>query len=126
MSGAAAALRAAAREALSAIGGFGLFDAAPGQAAFPYVVLECGPETDWGHKSGAGRELRMAAAVRDRGEAPERLEAIAQACETELCAMSGVVDGWQLVSLRHLRTRTARERDGWIAAAEFRARMLKV
>ena len=32
----------------------------PLQAAFPHAVVECGAETDWGHKSGRGRELRLA------------------------------------------------------------------
>jgi hypothetical protein len=36
----------------------------------PYAIVETGPEIDWSHKSGAGRELRLAVTLRDKGERP--------------------------------------------------------
>lgn len=126
MTGAGAALRGVVREALVAIGGFGVHDAGPVQAAFPHAVVECGPESDWGLKGGDGREVRVAVVIRDRGEAPERVHAIGAEVETALPGIGGSPSGWQVVSLRHVRTRWTREAGGWAGAVEFRGRMLRV
>lgn len=32
----------------------GVYDGPPVQAVVPYATVETGPETDWGHKNGAG------------------------------------------------------------------------
>lgn len=127
MSGAGAALAAAAIEAVEALGLGGAYPGPPLQAAWPHALVESGPETDWGHKSGAGRELRLAVTLRDRGERPDRAQAFADVVESALAA--GLeVDGWQLVSLALVRRRTAAEgrggRMGWAVALDYRARLL--
>ncbi|HYI39275.1 MAG TPA: DUF3168 domain-containing protein [Allosphingosinicella sp.] len=127
MSGAAAALRAAAIEALEALELGGVYPGPPLQAAFPYALVECGPEVDWGHKSGRGRELRLAVTLRDSGERPERAQAFAEVAEAVLEA--GLeIEGWRLVTLALVRARTLAEgrggRMGWAVALDYRARML--
>ncbi|HET9640611.1 MAG TPA: DUF3168 domain-containing protein [Allosphingosinicella sp.] len=127
MSGAGAALGAAAIEALEALGLGGIYPGPPLQAAYPYAVVECGPETDWGHKSGSGRELRLAVILRDSGERPERAQAFADVVESALAAGLDV-EGWRLVTLALVRRRTLAEgrggRAGWAVAIDYRARML--
>ena len=98
MSGAGAALRAAAIEALEALELGGVYPGPPLQAAYPYAVVECGPEADWGHKSGRGRELRLAVTLRDSGERPERAQAFAEVVEAAIEAGLDV-EGWRLVTL---------------------------
>jgi len=127
VSGAAAALRAAAIEALEALELGGVYPGPPLQAAFPYALVECGPEVDWGHKSGRGRELRLAVTLRDSGERPERAQAFAEVAEAVLEA--GLeIEGWRLVTLALVRARTLAEgrggRMGWAVALDYRARML--
>jgi uncharacterized protein DUF3168 len=127
MSGAAAALQAAAMAALEALEAGGIYPGPPLQAAFPYAIVECGAEADWGHKSGAGRELRLAVTWRDAGERPERPEALADAAEAAI--ESGLApEGWRLVSLAFLRRRAVAEgrggEAGWAVAIDYRARML--
>ena len=127
MSGAGAMLQAAAIEALAALELGGVYPGPPLQAAFPNAVVECGAETDWGHKSGAGRELRLAVTLRDAGERPDRAQAFAQVAEAALEA--GLeVEGWRLVTLALVRRRTLAEgrggRSGWAVAIDYRARML--
>ena len=127
MSGAGAALGAAAIEALDALDLGGVYPGPPLQAAFPHALVECGPETDWGHKTGAGREIRLAVTLRDLGERPERAQAFADVVESVLAA--GLeVEGWRLVSLALVRRRTAAEgrggRTGWAVALDYRARLL--
>ncbi|HYJ81868.1 MAG TPA: DUF3168 domain-containing protein [Allosphingosinicella sp.] len=125
MSGAGAALSAAAIEALAALELGGVYPGPPLQAAFPYAVVECGAETDWGHKSGAGRELRLAVTLRDSGERPDRAQAFADVAEAAIAAGLDV-EGWRLVSLALARRRTVAEGRGagWAVAIDYRARML--
>ena len=127
MSGAGTALKAAAIEALQALELGGVYPGPPLQAAHPHAVVECGPEADWGHKSGPGRELRLAVTLRDSGERPERAEAFADVAEAAVEA--GLeVEGWRLVTLALVRRRTVAEGRGggarWAVAIDWRARML--
>lgn len=127
MSGAGSALKAAATEALEALQLGGVYPGPPLQAAYPHWLAECGPEVDWGHKSGAGRELRLAVTLRDAGERPERAQTLADLAEAAIGA--GLeVEGWRLVTLALVRRRTVAEgrggQAGWAVAIEWRARML--
>jgi hypothetical protein len=127
MSGACAALQSAAIEALAALDLGAVYPGPPLQSAFPYAVVECGAETDWGHKSGRGRELRLAVILRDAGERPDRAQAFAEVAEAAIEA--GLEpEGWYLVTLAMTRRRTVAEgrggRAGWAVAIDYRARML--
>jgi hypothetical protein len=101
----------------------GVYDGPPARAAFPYVVLDGGTETDWSHKSGGGREVLLAVTLWD--EQPARLQNLVDAIEASVGAI-GVVHGWQLVSIAFLRRRIVRDVAGpWAAAMDFRARLLR-
>lgn len=127
MTSAGEALIAAVTAALGEVAGLnGVYDGPPLQAAFPYAVVDAGPESDWSHKSGEGRELRLAVTIRDQGERPARLRALIRAAEAAIGGIERDLDGWRLVTLVFLRSRMLRETGAaWAAAIEFRARMLK-
>lgn len=100
----------------------GVFDGPPARAAFPYVALDATTETDWGHKSGEGREVMVAITVWD--DQPVRLHGLADAVELALEEVPAI-DGWQLVTMQLIRRRVVRDIAGpWAAAVDFRARML--
>lgn len=122
---AGAALSRAARAALETLDiSGGVHEAMPERAAFPHAAVEAGPETDWGHKTGDGREARIAVTIADKGPTAERLHALMAAAEAAVLEI-GDVPGWSLVTLRFVRNRVARGRDGtWTGLLEFRARML--
>jgi len=110
--------------ALQAIGGIGVYDGPPLQAAHPHAVVEAGPETDWSHKSGSGREVRIAVSLFDKGERPVRLRALMAEAEAALDSAVSPV-GWQLVTMQLLRSRLVRDSKGvWAGVIEYRARML--
>jgi hypothetical protein len=127
VSGAGAALRAAAIEAVEGLELGGVYPGPPLQSAYPYAVVEYGRETDWGHKSGKGREIRLAVTLRDSGERPERAQAFAEVVESAMEAGLDV-EGWRLVTLALVRARTVAEgrggSPGWAVALDYRARML--
>jgi hypothetical protein len=109
--------------ALNGIGDLtGVFDGPPARAAYPYAAIDATTETDWGHKSAAGREVLVAITLWD--DEPVRLHSLADAAEL---AVSSVTDpaGWELVNLLLVRRRVVRDVAGpWAAAIDFRARML--
>jgi hypothetical protein len=102
----------------------GIYDGPPVQSAFPYAVVELGPEADWSHKSGLGREVRLSVTIRDGGERPARLHLLMSEAESAMEAMAEI-DGWSVATLRFLRSRVVREaRGSWAGILEYRARML--
>jgi len=101
----------------------GVFDGPPARARFPYVTIDAGTESEWGHKSGDGREVLVATTLWD--EQPARVHGLADAVEQALRAV-GPVGGWQLVSLALVRRRIVRDVAGpWATVVDFRARLLK-
>jgi len=122
------ALIAAVTAALGEVAGLnGVYDGPPLQAAFPYAVVDAGPESDWSHKSGEGRELRLAVTIRDQGERPARLRALMRAAEDAIGGLESGFDGWRLVTMVFLRSQMLRSNDAtWTAALDYRARLLRV
>ena len=115
----AIALQLAALSELS-----GVYDGPPARAAFPYVAIDAGSESDWGHKSGEGREVMVATTLWD--EQPARIHPLADALEAAVLGTQAV-DGWHLVSLRLVRRRIVRDVAGpWAAVVDFRARLLRL
>lgn len=117
------ALQAAVADRLTALGLFvGVYDGPPARAAYPYVALDAGTETDWSHKSGAGREVMIVATLWDARQ--DGLHQLAD--QLENCVLgTGAVDDWQLASIQLVRRRVVRDVAGpWAVAIDFRARLL--
>ncbi len=120
---AGAALQAAVAGRLAALGLLdGVYDGPPARAGFPYVALDAASESDWGHKSGAGREVGLAVTLWDTRA--DGLAALGDAVEGCVLGTRDVA-GWQLVSVQLLRRRVVRDVAGpWAVAIDFRARLL--
>jgi hypothetical protein len=118
-------LQEAVVAALQAVGGMGVYEGPPLQAAHPYATVEAGPETDWSHKSASGREVRIAVSLFDKGEKPARLRALMGEAEGTIDGLAGPT-GWQLVTMQFLRSRLVCDSKGvWTGVIEYRARMLR-
>ena len=73
----------------------GVFDGPPARAIYPYAAIDATTESDWSHKSGAGREVMVGITL------------------------------WDDQPVRLMRRRVLRDVAGpWAAAVDFRARML--
>jgi hypothetical protein len=120
---AGAALQAALAGTLANIRDLtGVFDGPPARAAFPYAAIDASLESDWSHKTGAGREVMVAITVWD--DQPARLQDLADAAEAKALAVK-VSGEWKLVTFRLIRRRTVRDVAGpWATAIDFRARLL--
>jgi Protein of unknown function (DUF3168) len=124
--GAAAALAASVIAALRQVRGLsGVFDGPPLQAADAHAVLDIGPETDWGHKSGSGAEIRFAVLIRCGGEQADRTRRLVEDMRAALSALEPDLGGWRLVTLVFLRSRIVREPGPrWTGVIDYRAQML--
>lgn len=127
MSGAGQALAEAVMAALRALEGLnGAYDGPPLGAACPYAVIEAGPESDWSHKSGDGREVRLSIQVHDKGERPGRLRALVAEIEAIVMQTVPELAGWRLVNLVFVREAMLRNTGAaWTTAIDYRARLLK-
>ena len=80
---------------------------------------------DWSHKSGTGRELRIAVTIRDQGESPARAQRLAGEAEAALAAIGGDIGGWRVVTMLFVRSQIVRPpREPWASLVEFRVRLL--
>jgi hypothetical protein len=127
MSGAGQILAETVLVALRMLEGLnGVYDGPPLSAAFPYAVIEAGPERDWSHKSGEGRELRLSVQVHDKGERPARLRALVAEIEAMVRQTGPELAGWRLVTLVFVRETMLRSSGAtWTAAIDYRARLLR-
>lgn len=105
----------------------GVFDGPPARAAYPYVAIGEGATLDWSHKSGRGREHRLAITIWDDGESASGLHGLMGEAETAIEAMARDLAGHRIVSLVFLRSRILRDADGpWAGLIEYRARTLEM
>lgn len=125
--GAAGTLATAVAAALREVAGLSqVADGRPIQAGDAAAVIEIGPESDWGHKSGAGAEVRFAVTIGCSGEGPGRARKLLETARERIEAIGPELGGWRLVTLAMVRARTVREDGpGWRGLVDYRARMLK-
>jgi hypothetical protein len=108
------------------LAGVGIFDGPPARAAFPYVAIGESVTGDWSHKTGKGREQRLAITIWDDGQSAARLHGLMAEAECAIEGMARELDGHRLVSLVFLRSRIIRDAGGpWAGLIEFRARTLE-
>lgn len=120
------ALAGAASQALAGVKALNhCYEGRPLRATLPFAIVDTGLESDWGHKSGAGREVRLTVTIRDAGERPTRMRALTAQAEAALAAIGGSNGGWRIVSFSFLRSRLLPDGErGWVSLLDYRARML--
>jgi hypothetical protein len=103
----------------------GVYDGPHPRAAFPYVSVGDGPNTDWSTKTAAGREIRVTLTVWDDGESPERLRHLMQKVEDAVASVARNLDGWRVASVVFVRSMIARDPAGpWAGLVEHRIRVM--
>lgn len=130
MSGATATARAALAATLRADPVLsatlnGVFDGPAVRASPPFAEIGEATAGDWGTKDRAGRELRLAVILRDAAETSTRIGTLTAAVEAAVPGLPRDLPGWRVASVAFLRSRIAGDGPGrWIAAVEFRVRVL--
>ena len=131
MSGAAIAFQTALVAALAAHPPLadalaGIFDGPPPRSPYPYLAIGPIAASDWSHKSGRGRELRLTLSLWDDGATPARLHGLLAEAERAIDALPRDLGGHDLVSLAFLGSRVLRDPAGpWAGILDYRARTLE-
>ena len=91
----------------------------------PSIVASA--SADWSHKTGEGREIRVALELQARGDEPATAAQLVRSIENRVTAIPAEQDGFRIVSVQFLRART--EQRGGTARAvllEYRFRLLAI
>lgn len=92
----------------------------------PWLGLAASASIDWGTKDRAGRETRIALELETRIDLPAADAALLGAIERRVLDLPPFQSGFELASIRFLRSRSERRGDNLRAALlEFRFRILK-
>lgn len=98
----------------------------PLSASPPWLGLAASASIDWGTKDRAGRETRIALELETRIDLPAADAALLGAIERRVLDLPPFQSGFELASIRFLRSRSERRGDNLRAALlEFRFRILK-
>ena len=96
----------------------------PAAAAPPWIALAASAAADWGAKERRGAEVRVALEVHQRGDTPADLAAPVEALHRRIADFPFAHDGFELASLRFLRSRhERRERIVRATLIEYRFRI---
>lgn len=100
-------------------------DGVPGKSAPPTLIVGDCTGSDWGTKDKGGRELRIALTIEDDIETPARIGSIMPLADAGVQRVTGMISGWQVGSLRLIRSRLLRTNAGrWNALMDYRIRVL--
>lgn len=105
----------------------GVYDGPPPRAAFPYIVIGDGTQSDWSTKTATGREIRLTLTIWDDGEQPARLHTLMHQLEDIVATLPRGLDGWHIASITFLRAMVVRDPAGpWAGLVDHRVRMMAV
>ena len=98
---------------------------APVRASLPWLAIVASASADWSHKTGEGREVRVAMELQMRGDDPATAGQLVQDIEQRIAVIPHEQDGFRIASVQFLRARTE-QRGGTIRAVllEYRFRLL--
>jgi len=102
-----------------------VYDGFPVKATPPMLVVGDVLGGDWAVKDRPGRELRIGITIEDDIETPTRISTIMPLTDAAVQRLNGTVAGWQVGSLRMVRSRLLRSNRGrWNALMDYRIRVL--
>jgi hypothetical protein len=98
---------------------------APPRASPPWLAIVASASADFGHKSGAGREVRVALELQYLGDDPAAGADLVGALEARIEAFPAAQTGFRVASLAFLRGRAEQRGETRRALLlEYRARLL--
>jgi hypothetical protein len=99
---------------------------APLTASPPWLGIAASASVDWGTKDRPGREARIALELETRADEPDSDAALASAIERRVLDLPPFQPGFELASIRFLRSRTERRANNLRGSLiEFRFRILE-
>lgn len=98
---------------------------APSRTSPPWLAIAASASADWGCKTNAGREVRVALELHCRGDTPDAGSAIIAAIEARIEALPRAQTGFAIAAIRFLRGRAEQRGESTRAILiEYRFRLL--
>jgi hypothetical protein len=104
-----------------------IVEEAPSRTALPWLALTASASADWSHKTGRGREIRVALELAYRGDDPLSESALIAAIEqrVEALPVDQSANGFTLANIRFLKARAEQRGEARRALVlEYTARVL--
>lgn len=121
----AALLAHLADDPLLAAGLNAITEEAPSRVTPPWLGIVASASGDFGHKTGTGREVRVALELQCRGDDPATAAELVAAIEARIASLQSQQPGFQVASLAFLRARAEHRGENRRAVLlEYRARLL--
>ena len=98
---------------------------APLRASLPWLAIVASASADWSHKTGRGREVRIAVELQARGDDPETAASLVGSIESAVEGLPPDQPSFTVAGIQFLRARTE-QRGGTVRAVllEYRFRIL--
>ena len=91
----------------------------------PAITFVASAANDWSHKTGAGRDVRLAIEIIDDSDDPASIAAIAARAEQRIATIGPAQAGFRIVTTQFVRSRVERRaRSRRAALLEYRFRLL--
>lgn len=98
---------------------------APTRSSLPWLAIVASASADWSHKTGAGREIRVALELQARGDDPVTANDLVRQIEDRIAALPQQHGHFRVASIQFLRARTEQRRGTTRAVLlEYRFRLL--
>ena len=102
-----------------------IVEEAPLRTSPPWLGIVASASADFSHKTGMGREARVALELQTLGDDPGEAAALVGAIEARLAALPSQQDGFRIASLAFLRARAEQRGEARRAVLlEYRARLI--
>jgi hypothetical protein len=79
---------------------------APVRSSLPWLAIVASASADWSHKTGDGREIRIALELQARGDDPATASELVKRIEQRVQAMPANQSGFRIAAIHFLRART--------------------
>lgn len=102
-----------------------IVEEAPLRTSPPWLGIVASASADFSHKTGAGREVRVALELQTLGDDPGEAAALVAAIEARIAALPSEQGGFRIASLTFLRARAEQRGEARrVVLLEYRARLL--
>lgn len=98
---------------------------APLRASLPWLAIGSSSSTDWGCKTHAGREVKIALDLQCRGDQPDSAATLVAAIEARVDSLPRLQAGWRVVSIAFQRASVEQRAESRRSVViEYRFRLL--
>ena len=102
-----------------------IVEEAPSRTSLPWLAIVASASADWSHKTGEGREVRIALELNCRGDVPAEPGNLVAAIEARVASLPSAQPGFNIINTQFQRARAEQRGESLRAILlEYRFRLL--